>query len=734
MGGLVNRTTEEGMGFAHAKVRLRKDLQTSLRESAGKPFLMLHDPLRGEYYRLGIHEWSVAQRLNGSATMKEVVASISSEDPERPQEQIAGEVFQLARWLVRSGLASSDVDLPHPAPDRWQQALHNSARLAKFNPLFVSVTLPPPGRIFARLTSCIGILFSRAFFFAWLALVSMGLLALVTHWERFANSFDEVFSIRNGAMLMLVWLTLKVLHELGHAAACQRLGGEVTRFGLVFILFSPIAWVDVTSSWSFRSKWSRICVSAAGMYVELLLAGVAALVFAVTNDPWIATMARNVVISASVSTLLFNMNFLMRFDGYYILADLLDIQNLYATGQQYLRSAGQRYLLGMDAPRPEVAPAKRWIVRAYAVAAAVWRVVFCVGILIVASHLLHGFGVLLALFSGLLWFGLPLARTASLLWRSAEPNRPNQRRLATLGTLCLATVLLTLCMPWPGATVAHGVVDFPQPTEDIDRQHGPTVRAASSGFVSRLTVQSGDSVRAGQLLMELENYDLRADLADLKQQRQIHAKRLRIHQSMGQFAEAQMEREKIDALEKQLQTMRRRVDGLQVRAAKSGFVVARDLQALLGRFVTEGDELLVLGSRNHKEIRVAIPEAEVETFRNWQHRNVEIRVRGRKLSDSTAELLTVYPSATRHLPHAALSAAASGPLDVMRDAGEDQQEVQLAAPHFEGIVRLPETLSQELFAGELCRVSVGYGRQTVLQKLSTLGRRYFSHKAAQATL
>ena len=131
----------------------------------------------------------------------------------------------------------------------------------------------------------------------------------------------------------------------------------------------PSCDVDVTSAWSFRSKWQRIFVSAAGMYVEFFIAAVAALIWAYSRDPYLETLSRNVVLTASVSTLLFNCNFLMKFDGYYILADWLDIQNLYGAGQQYLRYFGRRYFLNLPAAPSQVAVGQMTLIKVYGIAA-----------------------------------------------------------------------------------------------------------------------------------------------------------------------------------------------------------------------------------------------------------------------------------------------------------------------------------------------------------------------------
>ena len=111
---------------------------------------------------------------------------------------------------------------------------------------------------------------------------------------------------------------MKAIHEFYHGLICKRHGGQVPVCGIALILFSPVAFVDVTSSWKFRSKWQRIYTAAGGMYAELFVASLTALLWANSDDGLLSQICHNVIVMASVSTLLFNGNFLMRFDGYYI--------------------------------------------------------------------------------------------------------------------------------------------------------------------------------------------------------------------------------------------------------------------------------------------------------------------------------------------------------------------------------------------------------------------------------
>ena len=212
------------------------------------------------------------------------------------------------------------------------------------------------------------------------------------------------------------------------ALACKYHRGEVRETGLIFILLAPMAYVDVTSCWRFPSRWQRIHVAAAGMLAELLVAAVAAITWAHTDSSVVHHLLFNVIVMASLSTLLFNANPLMRFDGYYILADLVEIPNLATDGNRFLKAAASRIFFGEKQRPLQALGFRRWFVRSYGLAAAAWRLLICVSLVTAASVLLHGAGLVLAVAGVFAWFGVAVMETrcrfAATAARKATIFRP----------------------------------------------------------------------------------------------------------------------------------------------------------------------------------------------------------------------------------------------------------------------------------------------------------------------
>ena len=195
----------------------------------------------------------------------------------------------------------------------------------------------------------IALMTSRGAMLVWLLVVLVGASSALQNLGALSDHSQGLFSLSNLPWLFVSLTGMKLLHEMGHAFVCKRYGGEVHAFGVMFLIMTPLPYVDTASTWGFKSRFQRAIVSAAGMMVELFLAAIGALVWSHTSAGIVNSLAYNVMVVGSVSSLLFNGNPLLRFDAYYILADLVDIPNLYQKAQQHWMYLGDRYVLGSAA-------------------------------------------------------------------------------------------------------------------------------------------------------------------------------------------------------------------------------------------------------------------------------------------------------------------------------------------------------------------------------------------------
>lgn len=687
-----------------ARLRLRSDLIFTPQRESAQPFYLVEDPLNSRFFRLGIEEYAFISLMDGRTTIHEAFSQLSSALPAHSLLESAA--AGLCRWLIEMDLAHTDESKqPARLTRRADEAAKQGARAA-WNPLAFRLPIARPDAMFEFAARFLGWLYSPLAAAGWLLLVVYGAYLISGDWHRFIASSRGVFAPGNWLWLIAGWVGLKVLHELSHGIVCRRYGGTVREAGVMLVMFAPLAYVDVTSSWRFPSRWQRLHVSAAGMYAELLLASVAAVVWSRTESGWLHHLCFNIITMASLETLLFNANPLMKFDGYYMLSDVLGIPNLSAGGRQTLLCWAKQYLLGVKCILPSW-PRHTWLIRGYGVAAFVWRMMVSLGLIVAATTLLHGAGIIISACAVFLWLGVPLCELMRYFYRGKLGEQPRRLRfLLTTGTAALLSGAFLGFVPWPGAREAPAVVDYSPYT---------IVRAASSGFVNNVKVQNGEQVQAGQLLVLLENQELQRELAELELKIRQSEFRARQFEQNGRLASQQAELTQLAAMRAQSLEKRTQVAQLAVRAPRSGRVFRRDLSSLIGKYLTEGDEVLSVGDEHQKEIRISIAQTDLDTFQGQIGKPVHINLP--RLPIWQCSLCDVIPRATWQPSHVALLASNGGPLavkNVSQRKGQDQPAQELMSARFTGVIALSPVASQQIRSGQIgsvsyrpCRESVG---------------------------
>lgn len=741
-----------------ARWRLRRDAAPRVERFAGRDTYVLEDRRERRFYQLGEAEFTLLESLDGRRTLAEAVAITATNlGTSAFREEEAKSVIRWA-WqrdlLMSADEDESVVDEASEAPSPVRDS-HSGRRPA--NLFFQRIPFRLPPSVLTCCTLMLGWLFSLWGFSAWLIVVATGIYLLANDWTAFLHDSGHVLLGDNWLWLGATWVALKIVHEACHAVACKRLGGDVHQVGFAWLVFVPVAYVDVTSSWRLTNKWRRATVAAAGMYGELLLAALAIWLRHLSHSPIVDRWTCQAILLASVSTLLFNINPLMRFDGYYILADLAEIPNLYSIAPQRLANLVRRILFGPTADdgtadRDE-SSMRRVAILTYAMAAWVWRIFVSASIMFALAFWLRGLGVLLAVFAAATWLLLPALRTtrsiAARLWAS-----PVQRwNFVVRGAVLFGVPGFVLAFaPWPLADRAPGYVEFSPPTY---------VRVQTAGFLRDVLVADGQPVQVGQVLAMLENEPLAAEIVALEidiAQTEIRA-RLRFQEE--DLAAYQVELAKLDAFQERLAEKRAEAEKLTLRATATGTLIAPRLQSRRDAFVPRGEELAVIGEPNRKEFRILVPQDELEVFTERVGQEVSLTVNGREQPIEAARLEQIRPRAVVQAEHPGLLASAGGPLAVIAatsrpddeplrtlartwdgadatprwassrtrsPAGDSAAGWQLATPHFVGVVRLPAELASELAVGQRGWCRVHSQRETVGEHLGRLAQRWFNDR------
>jgi putative peptide zinc metalloprotease protein len=635
------------------RVALLPSVEVNTQQFRGRTWYVLQDPYTQRYFRASVQACRFIQSLQPNRTVEEVWEDYVNNHPhDAPSRE---EVIQLLSQLHMSNLLYSLQQSDNEAIVKRYKTQKNKELMGKVASfLFLRVPLFNPNALLDRIRPVV------MAFTGWGALWVWCLTLLWGAWTAFENRsalFDQtegVLSVSNLPWLYVCLASLKMFHEAGHAFVCKRFGGEVRTVGVMFLLFTPLPYVDASSSWGFANRWHRIYATFAGMAVEFFFAAAGALVWAHTAPGPPHSPAFNVMLIGSVSSLLFNGNPLLRFDAYYMLSDYAEIPNLYQKSQQQWKYFGDRYLLGTVAAQSKATDPKEWI----------WLTLY--GLLSFLYLMLITIGIALFLMDQWLPLGL-LVLTMTFYSRLLSPliqlfkhlrgtaTQGNRRRaIAVAGSMGLVLFLLLAVVPFPDATRAQGIVKA---------NHASNVYVQTAGELDRLLASHGERVRAGQLLASFSNRDLDAELrltesAELEAQAQI---RQALHQASQDLSALQ---QKADSLALRRHNLQEQRQLLQVRASQDGEWVAPDLHEQLGTWMQRGQALgEVVDASSFRFVAVMHQEqADIMFQKNFQH--AELRLSGQ--ADATLALpkVTIIPFQSDRLPSTSLGWLGGGDIAV----------------------------------------------------------------------
>ena len=346
--------SESWYRVASQRLALRPTVRARRQLFRGERWIVLEDPFTNQFFRVRPEVYEFLGRLRPDRTVEEVWKECFERFPVTALGQEA--VIQILAQLYHSNLLQYPMAVD--AADlfrRFEKTRQREIRSRLMNIMFARFPLLDPDRFLVRTLPWVGKLISPIGAFLWFIVVGWALKVAADHAPSLRDQAQSVIAPDNLFLLYTGLIIVKTLHEFGHAYFCRHFGGEVHVMGVLLMIFTPVPYMDATSAWGFRERYKRVLVGAAGMIVELFVAALATFVWASTGVGLIHNLAYNIMLVASVSTLLFNLNPLLRFDGYYILSDLIGIPNLTQRSMQQLRALAERHLFGLRKAKAQVA-------------------------------------------------------------------------------------------------------------------------------------------------------------------------------------------------------------------------------------------------------------------------------------------------------------------------------------------------------------------------------------------
>ena len=647
------------------RVRLRPGIEIHAQSFRGQRWYVLRDHLSGKFFRVRPAAYTFITELERSETVGEAWERCMTTEPDHAPGQ--GEVVHLLSQLHRAGLLRSDSEGDVEglsevfATEKRREAVQRWSSL-----LFFRVPLWCPDG-FLRATAWVGkVVFSRWGLLLWLGLVGWGAAEVVSNWAAFMADSSGLLGAANLVWMYAVMVFIKVLHEFGHGYACRRLGGEVPEMGVMLLLFNPLPYVDASASTAFPNKWHRILVGAAGMLVEMGFAGIAAIVWAHSGTGALHSLAFNAVIAASVVTLVFNANPLLRYDGYHMLSDWLEVPNLQGRATQMMVYLVDRYLFGLKSSHSpaETKPEGFWLA-IYWVSSWVYRLMITFGILLIVSLHYLGFGMLMALVFGFMWVVLPVFKSIQYLLYSPKLERCRLRACGVSGGLVALILAFLVLIPMPYYFRAEGVVR----AEPFAR-----VYVGVDGRLLKLLVPSGTQVKQGTPLVVLDNAELshERDLLNGQLELALAHQRLALETDPARYASMKTY---FHALDLRRTRLNEDTQALTVRAPCDGLWLAPDAFHFQGSMLPRGLELGVVQSTQAFAVSAVVRQDDVSRlFSPEQVRGTEVRVRGQEGSTLGVASFTAIPAERQDLPSAALGILGGGKVAVENQAGQGRRQ------------------------------------------------------------
>jgi putative peptide zinc metalloprotease protein len=556
-----------------------------------------------------------------------------------------------AQDLVQSQVAGDAEE----AFERYRRQRRARLKQTWINPLSIKLPLLYPVAWFERRAALARRLFTATTLLLWLALVAPAALLAWQHWQGLTeNLSDRVLAASNVVLLWFVYPLVKAVHECAHGMAVKAFGGTVREIGLMFIVFTPVPYVDATSSYRFASKWRRALVAAAGIMAELALGAVAVYVWLTAEPGLVTAVAFNVILIAGVSTVLVNGNPLMRYDGYFVFCDVLEMPNLAQRATQYWTYLIDRYAFGSrDAEPPIESSGERRILFVYGAVAPVYRLAITIGLIwFVASEYLL-VGAVLAIVSAWSALAMPLWKGWLHLDRSAAlARRRGQALRRTVGAL-LAAALFVAVVPMPFHSLHQAVVWLPD--EAI-------VRADAPAHIAEALVRPGQPLAPGEPILALDNPALVAEREVALSGIEQTEAQLRKAET-GDRVRAQSLRDELVARQAKASYAERRVAGLTVAAATDGRWAPAAPTELAGRYVKRGEVLGFVVGAPSTLVRAAVTQEDMDLIRS-RLQAVQVRLANDLRTPIDARLRREVAGGEFDLVSAALGSSGGGEIAV----------------------------------------------------------------------
>jgi len=600
---------------------LRGDLTATERPYLGRSYVIYKNPISLAFFRLPAAHAEAASLFDGKTSLGQLLEPLSTASRywrALPREQAVRELSSLANQLSQAGLLQVRGSTATERGRRMRELKKSRGfEMLVAQTLFFRQSLFDPDRLLTSLLPWVQWVFRPGVLLAGAVFAFVSLAAVVWNFDAVVAQGANFFTLSNLGLTWLLFIVVKLLHEFGHGLTAKQHGAEVHEMGFMFILFAPYLFCNVSDVWR-AGKAARVATGAAGIVVELMIASTAVWLWLFSQPGLFNQMCFNTIVLCSISTLLFNGNPLMKFDGYYVLSDVLEIPNLRAKSNAWVTGWAQRNLLGLPARGASAAAHEASpLFGVYAVAAYCygWFIMFSISVMIFDLLKPYGLELISRTYVGLFLFvslALPLYRLGRSVRDTVEFRAAAVRRMLRLAAGLAVLVLAAFFLPWTETIKRSAALEHAR----VER-----VSAAAAGFLDEIHVADGQLVGRGDLLGRLRNVDLVQGLAEARSQREaLEVRRRALVAEPGEEAALMLPvlARQVGEIEEEIAGLQARLASLELRAPRDGVVRTPRLAERLGRYFRAREPVFEVGSDGAPRLLIALDEQQARKVRPGQ--------------------------------------------------------------------------------------------------------------------
>ncbi|WP_299979929.1 HlyD family efflux transporter periplasmic adaptor subunit [uncultured Pseudoteredinibacter sp.] len=625
------------------KPQLYAHVDVSFHSFRGEPWYVLSDTARKQAIRVNKKTFNIISQFDGSRSVKDIYTYLSNykQDEKYSQSDMVETISRLLELKILApgvNLNTSDF-LQQKERERKSS---NTEHL--FNPLAIKIPLFNPNSLFEWFLEKLPFFLAKPLLWSGLAFIVLTcLFAIGSYVDIKSDLYEAENYLANNALLLIAsYIFLKFIHELAHGVCLKSYGKPSVECGLTVMVFMPIPYVDASAAWTLNSKWQRIMISLAGIYTELLLSCIALSIYLLSSNEIIQHACLGLAVVGFASSVFFNANPLLKFDGYFVLEDMVEIPDLFDRSRRYCKFFYKNLIFAKPITQIEADEIKK-ILLIFGHCTIIFRLILSY---VIASYLIETFfavGVILSCFLVYQQLIKPLISFYEFIIQDVLQGPKSKIAAFRVGLAIAATMIVIFYIPLKNSKTIQGV---------SWADHNSKVLAPQYSRLRSAHINNGAELSSGELLFRLESEDLKRRIS-------LENSKLKILET-NYFASFKERKQRLDfaeeikAQKEALGALRSLLGKLEVKSHSDGKLVLSDDYLLQGRWFEKGQLIAYVLKDQETLIRAAVNQDYLKLIRD-KLKSVTVRLASRPFEEHQGELIKVFPKATLNLPHEALS-------------------------------------------------------------------------------